>query len=45
MVIHPWAWGILALVAVGLVVIDFLGHARNPHPPTAAEGAPGALLF
>ena len=32
MVIHPWAWGILALVDIGLVVIDFLGHARNPHP-------------
>ena len=45
MVIHPWAWGILALVAVGLVVIDFLGHARNPHPPTAAEAARWTLFY
>ena len=39
MVVHPWAWGILALVAIGLVALDFLGHARNPHPPTAVEAA------
>ena len=44
MVIHPWAWGILALVAIGLVVIDFLGHARNPHPldgPCSTSDSPG----
>ena len=45
MVIHPWAWGILALVAIGLVVIDFLGHARNPHPPTAAEAGRWTLFY
>ena len=45
MVIHPWAWGILALVAIGLVVIDFLGHARNPHPPTAVEAARWTLFY
>ena len=39
MVIHPWAWGVLALVAIGLVALDFLGHARNPHPPRASEAA------
>jgi hypothetical protein len=45
MVVHPWAWGILALVAAGLVVLDFLGHARNPHPPTAAEAARWTLFY
>lgn len=45
MVVHPWAWGILALVAVGLVALDFLGHARNPHPPTATEAARWTLFY
>ena len=45
MVVHPWAWGILALVAIGLVVLDFLGHARNPHPPTASEAARWTLFY
>lgn len=45
MVVHPWAWGILALVAIGLVAHDFLGHARNPHPPTAAEAARWTLFY
>ena len=45
MVVHPWAWGILALVAIGLVVLDFLGHVRNPHPPTAAEAARWTLFY
>ena len=45
MVVHPWAWGILALVAIGLIALDFLGHARNPHPPTAAEAARWTLFY
>ena len=45
MVVHLWAWGILALVAIGLVALDFLGHARNPHPPTAAEAARWTLFY
>ena len=45
MVVHPRAWGILALVAIGLVALDFLGHARNPHPPTAAEAARWTLFY
>ena len=45
MVVHPWAWGILALVAIGLVALDFLGHARRPHPPTAAEAARWTLFY
>ena len=45
MVVHPWAWGSLALVAIGLVTLDFLGHARNPHPPTAAEAARWTLFY
>ena len=45
MVVQPWAWGILALVAIGLVALDFLGHARNPHPPTAAEAARWTLFY
>lgn len=45
MVVHPWAWGILALVAIGLVALDFLGHARNPHPPTAAEAARWTVFY
>ena len=45
MVVHPWAWGILALVAIGLIALDFLGHARNPHPPTATEAARWTLFY
>ena len=45
MVVHPWAWGILALVAIGLVALDFLGHACRPHPPTAAEAARWTLFY
>lgn len=45
MVVHPWAWGILALVAIGLVALDFLGHARRPHPPTAVEAARWTLFY
>ena len=45
MVVNPWAWGILALVAIGLIALDFLGHARNPHPPTAAEAARWTLFY
>ena len=45
MVVHPWAWGILALVAIGLVALDFLGHARRPHPPTADEAARWTLFY
>ena len=45
MVVHPWAWGILALVAISLVALDFLGHARRPHPPTAAEAARWTLFY
>lgn len=45
MVVHPWAWGILALVAIGLVALDFLGHARRPHPPAAAEAARWTLFY
>ena len=45
MVVHPWAWGILALVAIGLIALDFLGHARHPHPPTAAEAARWTLFY
>ena len=45
MVVHPWAWGILALVAIGLVALDFLGHARRPQPPTAAEAARWTLFY
>ena len=45
MVVHPWAWGILTLVAIGLVALDFLGHARRPHPPTAAEAARWTLFY
>lgn len=45
MVVHPWAWAVLALVAMGLVAIDFLGHARNPHPPTAVEAARWTLFY
>ena len=45
MVVHAWAWGVLALVAVALVALDFLGHARNPHPPTATEAARWTLFY
>ncbi len=33
------AWGLTALVVVGLILFDFFAHVRTPHEPTFRESA------
>ena len=37
MSVSPLAWIALAVVVIGLLTLDFIGHARSPHPPTMRE--------
>jgi len=37
MSVSPLAWLALAIIVMSLLTIDFVGHARNPHPPSMRE--------
>lgn len=37
MAVHPMEWVALAILVVGLVMMDLFGHARKPHEPTMKE--------
>lgn len=37
MMTHPVAWAVLLILVIALLTVDFVGHARNPHPPTMRE--------
>ena len=39
MEVHALAWAGLIVVVIGLITVDFVGHARNPHPPSIREAA------
>lgn len=39
MVVHPWEWGALAIIAIGLIMLDLFGHVRKAHEPTLKEAA------
>ncbi|SPT52381.1 Inner membrane protein alx [Actinomyces bovis] len=45
MTVTPLAWGILILLVVILLTVDFMGHARNPHPPTMREATTWTLGY
>ena len=37
MSVSPLAWLALAIIVTGLLMVDFIGHARRPHPPSIRE--------
>ena len=39
MSVDPLAWFALAVIVTGLLMVDFIGHARKPHPPSMHEAA------
>lgn len=45
MVVHPWEWGALALVALGLILFDLFGHVRKAHEPTLKEAATWSVIY
>ena len=45
MTVHPWAWAVLAVIALALFAFDFTGHARRPHPPSSGEALRWTLFY
>ena len=45
MTVHPWAWAVLAVIALALFAFDFAGHARKPHPPSSGEALRWTLFY
>lgn len=45
MVVSPLAWTALIVIVLGLLTVDFVGHARNPHPPTMREATTWTLGY
>ena len=41
----PLAWLALSVVVVGLLTLDFGGHARSPHPPGLREAVGWSLAY
>ena len=41
----PLAWLALGAVVAGLLTLDFVGHARNPHPPGLREAVGWSLAY
>ena len=41
----PLAWLALSVVVVGLLTLDFVGHARSPHPPGLREAVGWSLAY
>ncbi len=45
MVVHPYEWLILSLVAVALILFDLVGHVRKAHEPTLKEAAIWSIVY
>ena len=41
----PLAWLALGAVVAGLLTLDFIGHARSPHPPGLREAVGWSLAY
>ena len=41
----PLAWLALSVVVAGLLTLDFVGHARSPHPPGLREAVGWSLAY
>jgi tellurite resistance protein TerC len=40
-----WIWAITAAVVVGMLAVDFVGHARTPHAPSLREAATWSAAY
>ena len=40
-----WVWLATLAVVVGMLVFDFVGHARDPHEPTLRESAIWSVVY
>lgn len=45
MVVHPWEWGALAILATVLIMVDLFGHVRKAHEPTLKEAAIWSVFY
>ena len=45
MTVPFWVWALTIGVVVGLLAVDFLGHARRPHAPTLRESAAWSAAY
>ena len=45
MTVGPLAWTVLICLVLGLLAVDFIGHARNPHPPSMSEAVHWTLGY
>ena len=45
MSVSPLAWYALAVIVGSLLMIDFIGHARKPHPPSMREATGWTLGY
>lgn len=45
MQVHPWEWGALTAVAVGLILFDLFGHVRKAHEPTLKEAGVWSVIY
>ncbi len=45
MVVHPVEWLLLAVLVIGLITMDLVGHVRKPHEPTLGEATRWLLFY
>nr|WP_300338274.1 TerC/Alx family metal homeostasis membrane protein [Actinomyces sp.] len=45
MTVGPLAWTVLICLVLALLAVDFIGHARNPHPPSMSEAVRWTLGY
>lgn len=43
--VYPWEWAVLAIVVVGLILFDLLGHVRKAHEPSIKEAAIWTAIY
>jgi tellurite resistance protein TerC len=43
--VSTWVWALTITVVVGMLIVDFVGHARTPHAPTLREAAAWSAVY
>ena len=43
--VYGWEWAALAVIVVGLITVDLVGHVRKPHEPTMKEATKWLLFY
>lgn len=43
--VYAWEWIALAVLVVGLITVDLVGHVRKPHEPTMKEATKWLLFY